>query len=282
MFRLVLDYPYTHIPAAIDVSGANNHGTSRDVAFVSDGLSKGSGALVFHSPASRVRVPNNPVFQHLHALKLETVVRLDRLGQRQNLIEGHLSFAFFVRPDGVLEGTAFGRQTPAGPKAWQGVNSASDSPDGVARMVPIGQWVNLRYEHDGFASIRLFIDDQLAAATYSIASPIRPVGSHGVHIGNWPDADVYTFAGLMDRVRIWRWDPDAAYQQFFCRAPGRCWTAIDSQLGQWADGPDGRERLRSLLQCIGDIQYRIINVVRGAGEDAIKANEEFGLRYRRL
>lgn len=282
MFRPLLHYPYRLVPEALDVSGADLHGITRDVGFVPDGMTTGSGALRFGAASSRVRVPPHSLFQHLHALKIETTVRLTSLGQRRNLVEGHLSFAFFIRPDGVLQGTARGRQSLGGPLDWYGTDSKSGSPDGVVRTVPVDQWVRLTYLHDGFASLRLFLDDRLVAATSSLGSPIRPVGPRGVHIGNWPDADAYAFQGDIDDTRLWRWEPDAAYHQFFCRPPGRCWRAVSGVLAAHFSGPDGREQLSELLRCVGRIQYELIQAVRGQGEDAVRINEEFALRYRRL
>jgi hypothetical protein len=280
MFQLILHHPYTHVPEAIDISGAGNHGVVRrpDVGFTPDGASVGSGALTFDLPTSRVSVPRTPVFQHLQALKIETIVRLRSLGDRRNLVEGEHSFAFFIQPDGTLWGTALGRQTPGGPLDWFGANSA---PTGGG-IVPLNQWVKLTYIHDGFATIRLYIDGQLVAINSSLHSPIRPVGPRGIHIGNWPPDDAYTFAGDIDDVRIWRWDPDAAYYQFFCRQPAGCWKQIVTDLGRWARGPEGQRRLRSLILCVGTAQTELIRAVRGQGEEAIRANEEFARRYRDL
>jgi hypothetical protein len=282
MFRLCLHYPYTHVAEAIDVSGADNHGRVRDVSFVPNGTARNSGALSFDVPSSRVAVVDRPAFAHLHALKIETVVRVRSLGQRRNLVEGHLSFAFYIHGNGVMQGTYLGRTSPGGPLTWQGVETHMDTPDGITRLIPINRWVKLTYLHDGFASLRLFVDDELAAAKYNFSSPIRPVGWRGVHIGNWPDADAYNFDGEIDDVRIWRWEPNAAYYQFFCRRPGKCWKEIYGRIGEWAAGPEGRERLRQLLLCIGMAQTEIIRSVRSQGEDAIKRNDDFARRYRDL
>lgn len=280
MFQLILHHPYTHLPEAIDISGADNHGTVRrpDVGFTPDGASPGSGALKFDLPTCRVLVPKTAMFDHLHAIKVETIVKVRRLGGRRNLVEGDNSFAFFIHPDGTLWGTALGRQTPGGPLGWFGANSALAA-NGI---VPLDQWVTLTYIHDGFASIRLYIDGQLVGSNSSLASPIRPVGPFGIHIGNWPPKDAYPFDGEIDDVRIWRWDPDAAYYQFFCRKPGAAWKPIFDDLAGWGQGPEGNMRLRELVQCVGKAQTELIRAVRSHGEDAIQANEQFARRYHAL
>jgi hypothetical protein len=282
VFRLILHHPYTRLAEAIDVSGAGSHGLARDVSFAPDGSSLGSGAFRYALPSSRVRVAPRPVFQHLHALKIEMTVRVGALGDRRNLVEGHLSFAFFIHPDGVLRGTALGRQASGGPLVWQGADSASGSPDGATRVVPVGQWVKLTYLHDGFASIRLLMDDELVAAYYGLASPIRPLGSYGLHIGNWPDADAYAFDGEVDDVKIWAWDPDAAYHQFFSRTSGRVWREVFRAIGGLGVDEIGGRRLATLLSCIGSAQNELIRTVRSAGEEAIAENERFSRRYREL
>jgi hypothetical protein len=277
VFKLILHHPYTRVPAAIDVSGVDNHGQVRDVDFSADGAAPGSGALNFNLPTSRVSVRATSVFHHLHALKIETRVKVHDLGERRNLVEGDHSFAFFIHPDQTLWGTALGRVTPGGALDWHGTSSST-----ATGLVPLNQWVTLTYIHDGFSSIRLFIDGTLVGATYGLRSPIRPVGPRGVQIGNWPAGDAYAFDGQIDDVKISRWDPEAAYHQFFCRTVDACWKGTFTDLARSADTPDGLRRLRSLWQCIGDAQAATIAAVRSQGEEVIRQNDEFARRYRDL
>ena len=63
MFQLILHYPFTHVPEAVDVSGADNHGVVRrpDVGFAPNGAATGSGALKFYLPTCRVSVTTTPL-----------------------------------------------------------------------------------------------------------------------------------------------------------------------------------------------------------------------------
>jgi hypothetical protein len=36
--------------------------------------------------------------------------------------------------------------------------TATHAPDGIVRTTPVGKWVTLRYEHDGYASLRIYMD----------------------------------------------------------------------------------------------------------------------------
>jgi hypothetical protein len=281
MFTLILHHPYRRVAEAIDISGADNHGLTRDVGLEADGQSPGSGALRFDAASSRAWVPTRPMFSRFHALKIEAVVRVQSLGVRRNIVEGHNSFAFFIHPDGSLLGTALTRVTPGGPLGWFGADSVQ-RPSGTPATVPTNTWVKLTYIHDGFAAIRLFINDTLVSVNNTLHSPIRPVGSLGLHIGNWPNADSYTFHGDIDDVRIWKWEPDAAYYNFFCRKTCGCWAHLFRGIGKAASGPEGHERLRSLLQCLGGVQTEIIRAVRRQDEGTLKAIEKLSRRYREL
>ena len=281
MFTPLLHHPYRRVAEAIDVSGADHHGSTRSVGFLADGQSSGSGALTFNSSSSRAWVRSKPAFGHLHALKIQAVVRVASLGARRNLVEGHNSFAFFIHPDGSLVGTALTRTSPGGPLGWFGADSVL-APAGAPMTVPTNTWVTLTYVHDGFSSIRLYIDGVLASVNNTLQASLRPVGSLGIHVGNWPNADHYTFHGEIDDVRLWKWEPDSAYHHFFCRHTCGCWRRVFAGLGEAAGGPEGRERLRSLLQCLGGLQTEIVRVVRRQDDPTLRHIEKLSRRYRDL
>jgi hypothetical protein len=288
MYQLILHHVYRNGPHAIDLSGAENDGLVTAASYLHDGAEPGSGALVFKSSHARVRVPLNKkgLFKHLFALKIEIVVRIDALGQRRNLVEGDASFAFFLDPDGHLWGAFNGPQYAGGPPVWHGANSRDNAPGGAPHKVPLGRWVTLRYEHDGYASLRLYIDDVLVAANYSLRSGIPPVVNTGINIGNWTLSDAYPFDGAVDEVKIWRWDPDEALGQFLGRPMDRCSAPCWRQLFDWLEQKlrDPHERLRILrmLHCIGAAQNDMLRLLRSKGEDAIAANAEHSEKYRKL
>ena len=280
MFQLILHHPYRRVPQAIDISGMNIHGTVHQpgTGFAEDGREPRSGALAFNDPRCRVRVRPAAVFQKLTALKIEMVVRLKAFGQRRNLIEGDSSFAFFIHPDGSLWGTSKGRESPTGPLDFFGTNT--EFPGGA--KVPLNQWVTLTFIHDGFSTIQLAIDGQVVASRNDLYSPILPVGGYGVHIGNWPAGDSYPFAGEIDDVKLWRWDPDAAQAQFFSREPGRCWKGVFDALTKMGRDEVGRRNLIALLKCLAARQHDLIRAVRSKGAAAVERNEHFSRRYREL
>jgi hypothetical protein len=281
MFKLVLHHDYRKVVAAIDISGADNHGHPNDVTVTPGDEPSGKGALNFAMPTSRISLKTKPMFTRLHALKIEMTARIGSLGQRRNLVEGDNSFAFFVHPNGVLAGTALSRLSAGGPLGWYGADSHMNSPSGGA-TVPANKWVKLTYIHDGFASIRLFIDDKLVAVNSSLHSSLRPVGSRGIHIGNWPAGNAYTFKGDIDEVRLWKWEPDSGYHHFFCQPPSCCWGDVFGAMGAWARGPDGRTRLQALLQCVGTVQTEIIRAVRRQDEATLREITKLSQRYHRL
>jgi hypothetical protein len=286
MYQLILHHIYRNGPYAIDLSGAENDGLVTAVSYQHNGVSSGSGALVFKSPHSRVRVPPKPIWRHLLALKIEIVVRVDAFGQRRNLVEGDDSFSFFVDPAGYLWGTFNGPQYAGGPLTWHGANSRDNSPDGIGRKVPANKWVTLRFEHDGYASVRLFIDDSLVAASYSIVAGVLPVSPAGVNIGTWTLSDTYTLDGAIDEVKIYRYDPDDMLGHFLCRPLDKksaaCWAVSFDWLTNALRDPGKRNRILDLMKCIAEAQNEAIRLLRSKGEDAITKNKKLSSEYHKL
>jgi hypothetical protein len=275
MFQLILHHTYRRQPIAIDVSGFNNHGVieSGSVGFSADGAQPDSGALVFNAASSRVSVASSALFARLIALKIEAIVRLDSDTDRYNLVEGDHSFAFFIEPGGVLTGTALNETVGGGPMQWLGASSA-------AGAVTLHQWVKLTYLYDGYCVLRLYVDDQLVAESTAFNRTLRPVQGKGVQIGNWPAGDQYAFFGLIDDVKIWRWDPEAPYRNFFGRTPA-CWNDTFKDLvGHEAE--DRGRTLRDLIRCIGPTLIVLVQAVRRGGDSVIRENDRFAREYRKL
>lgn len=254
MFKEILHYTFKRPFRAFDISSFHHHGKTSGVGFNADGAQSGSGAMVFNGQNSRVRVPHGKAWQDLGAVKTEALVRVDELGVRHNLVEGLLSFALFVRADGVVTGSFLAPEEPddsvsasnslaatvlggggspdpfstltatppdpdqpGGDFSWKGVNSDVEfSPDGVKRTVTPGDWTRVVFVHNGF-SLQLWFDDQMVGYRDDITSGVLGVQPGGVHIGAWPNADKYVLKGAMDRVRIWKFDPLFREKRFFCR-----------------------------------------------------------------
>lgn len=286
MLQLILHHTYKLLGEAVDVSGLGTHGRSLNVNYLPDGIAPGSGSIGFDQPGSRVRVKPHPVWRRLRALKIEAWVKVDALGVRQNIIEGDGSFAFFIHPDGELLGTFYAPMTAGGPITWHGASSVSNAVNGEPYYIPVGEWIKLTYLHDGFASLRLYVDDRLVAANYGLISAVPGVSGYGVHIGNWPAGDRFTFAGEIDEVKIWRYDADQMTEQFFCRpvdaTAASCLAEVLNHLNTLREDPETWERTLLYLRCIHQNQQKLIRAVRGLGEDAIRTAQDFSRRYQDL
>ena len=287
MFQLILHHVYRKGPYPIDISGAENDGIASAVGYIDDGIAAGSGALLFKSPYARVRVPWKPIWQHLLALRVEVVTRIDAVGARRNLVEGADSFAFAVDDLGRPWGAFNGPQLKGGPPGWHGASAATHSPDGIVRTVPIGKWVTLRYEHDGYASLRIYMDGVLVAANYyALVSGVPGVTGAGVNIGNWTIADQYQLNGAIDEVKIWRRDADDSFGHFLCRElskdSGRCWALFFDWLAAQLRNSDARPRVLRLMRCIASAQEEALRRIRAQGERAIEENRRLAEEYRKL
>lgn len=258
MFRKILHYTFRRSDAAFDISAFHQHGRPSGVGFSKDGASPNSGAVVFNGQSGRVSVPYGEVWQELGAIKVEALVRLDELGVRHNLVEGFLSFALFVRSDGVvtgsylapkqsggspfaasdsLVGTVLGgggspdpfstvTATPLDPEepalelTWAGVNTDPEfAPDGLKRTVAPDVWTHVTFIHNGF-SLQLWLDGELAGYRDDISSGVLGVQPGGVHIGAWPSSNKFVLKGALDEIRIWKLDPFSRERRFFCRPMG--------------------------------------------------------------
>lgn len=287
MFKLILHHTYKLAGEAVDISHNGNHGFRTATSYNHAGRFPDSGTLQFANNLSSVVVPSAPLWQNLRAVKIETWVKLSTLGQRRNLVEGELAFAFFIHPDGVLWGTFLGPAAPNASPTWHGANSDTIySPDGLKHTVPLNVWTKLTYIHDGVSSLRIYIDDTLVGANYDLVSPIPSVTAGGIHIGHWPGGNAYTFRGEIDEVKIWRYDPDAAYKQFFCRSMDSkqlaCWKVIFDNMASILRDKRQRDMLLDLMRCFSKLQEGLVRDIRSKGEKAIKINDEFSRRYQRL
>ncbi|WP_067832514.1 LamG-like jellyroll fold domain-containing protein [Actinomadura kijaniata] len=205
MYQLVMHHTYIG-GSTFDVSGKGNHGYPERVA---PGTGDASGSYVFDEPGSGILVPVSPTLQTLGALRIRMKIRVPAWdGARRNLVEGYLSFAFFLSGDGRLTGSIV---DAAG--NWTSV--ADD------RTVQPDTWHEVEMVHDGVGTLGLNTDGRVVAVRDDVPGPVRPVGSLGVAIGRWPDSSQYVFKGNIGELQLWRYDPVATVTQFLdccCRA----------------------------------------------------------------
>jgi hypothetical protein len=194
--RLVVHHTYNG-RHAFDVSENGNHGRPTAVA---RGTGAFGGSYLFSGGPSRVDIRPSPTLRQLRSVR----VRVRFFPQptpagslrRHNLVEGHLSFALFLNPDGSVQGTIVRRTG-----GWDGPRT------GTGMVVP-NQWNVVEFFHDGISYARLALNNSPLTERFDIPGPVRDVGPNGVAIGHWPEPDDrYTLEGWIDDVRIWAWDP---------------------------------------------------------------------------
>jgi Concanavalin A-like lectin/glucanases superfamily len=191
--RLVLWHNY-HGDVAFDLSENRNHGTIVDAVYDSPGFLD---SLHFTGGPGAVWVAPSTSLETLGAVRAQVHFHWDPTGShRHNLIEGELSFALFVNPDGSLQGTILNSLGN-----WEGATSAPG-------VVPTGEWHTAEFVHDGICHCELYLDGHVVAEGYSSPGPVASVSARGVAIAHWPEpSDVYSFEGYIDNVRVWCQDP---------------------------------------------------------------------------
>ncbi|NOJ98620.1 LamG domain-containing protein [Corallococcus coralloides] len=219
MLKLILDMDFQTLPPAVDQSDFSCHGRILH-AGRAPGRKLGSQALDFSHPAAAVRIALRPVWTSPSSLVVETWIRLRAHGVRHNIIEGDGSFALFVAADGGLVGSIFSMVEGDATPTWHSLSSTTDSPDGIPRPLPLGQWCMVTFVYDGVTSARLFIDGQQVASRNDYVAGIGPVGTAGVVIGNWTLMSQFAFDGLIDQVRVWKHDENALVKEFSRRPLG--------------------------------------------------------------
>ncbi len=283
MYRKICHHNYRYQGLAFDDTSFENHGLSHQTTFEPNGSAAGTGAARFAASGSRIRIANNPSWQHLKALRVQMLVRLDAYSHiRANLVEGHGAFAFYIEESGILAATVFGAETLGGPKVWHGVSSTPPySPDGLTHVVPVNQWVVVGVEHDGFANFILTIDGQVVGQRNDLVSSVPSVGGHGVNIGNWPDGDAYTLHGMIDELTIEKYDQDALTNEFTSRpltpAEGNCW--LDMIQAITAAIRSGDEQVRSAANILQWMRDQFVRQIAKQGPAIQKKNAEFAARF---
>ncbi len=193
MNELIVHHQYA-MGSTFDLSRHGNHGVPSDVAV---GAGSYSSSYLFESENSRILVLPSATLENPFSVAAMVRFRVDTnsLNQRQNLIEGYLSFALYIQPGGSLAGTIV---NSAG--TWQGftTNKGVVAPD---------VWHEAWLIHNGISSIQLQLDGLVVGQYDTVIGPVRSVGDLGLSIGNWPDLGAYPLHGYIDEVKVYRYDP---------------------------------------------------------------------------
>ncbi len=201
MNKLVVHHTYAH-GMTFDVSNNFNHGIPIDVT---PGSGNFAHTYEFQAGGSRINVEPSTTLSNLGAIR--AVVRFFHMPtgtqRRHNLIEGHLSFALFINPNGSLQGTIL-----AADDQWRGAVSAQG-------IVTPNEWHQAELLHDGVSRCQLRLDGTIVADAYDVRGRVRSVGNYGLAVGHWPDPPAaYTFEGYIDEVQLWKYDPAVDLRRF--------------------------------------------------------------------
>jgi hypothetical protein len=215
MNKLVVHHTYIH-GMAFDASNNRNHGYPQSVT---QAPAPYAPSFAFGVPDSRVVVPPSETLENLIAIRAIVTFHLDpKAGwHRFNLMEGHVSFALFVQPDGSLMGTIFDATSN-----WLGATSA-------AGIVTPGVWHTAELQYDGINECTLLLNGQAVASSYAARGAVRSVGPHGIAIGHWPETPgVYTFEGYVRESWLYKYDPVTAANDLLDPCCGKGRAALDA------------------------------------------------------
>jgi len=130
------------------------------------------------------------------------------------------------------------------------------------------RWHEAWLLHDGISILELQLDGRTVASSFAVPGPVRSVGPLGVAIGNWPDADAYTFAGYLAEVRVYRYDLRRDVESLLdpCCFDG---AAFDRAVQKLREGGH-LEALHRSPQEVLNVLIRLTALLRGQNERAAR------------
>ncbi|MEM7121736.1 MAG: LamG-like jellyroll fold domain-containing protein [Pseudomonadota bacterium] len=173
---------------------------------------------------------------------------------------------------------------PAGKKLdWVGVNSdTGHAPDGVRRLVPVGQWVSVSFIRDA-KGFRLYIDGTLVGERTDEEALVRSVQGAPIVIGAWPNSDAYTLAGRVRKIEIWKYDHSFRFRAFLCGfkdGDERAYAvALYAKLIEAIGDEETRNTITEVLTCLNAAEEGLLKAIRTSGDDKHRIAEEGFARY---
>jgi len=189
-FNLILHHSYRDGEAR-DISGCGNHARLCTPGAV-EGRRPSEQSFYFNGENDRIVVIPSKSLSNLRALRATAWIWVEEFGQRRNIMEGFLSFAFSIDANArLLAGVYDGVR-------WYGIHSAPGA-------VPIQEWVEIKCIFDGIDTSLLYVNESLVANMYNPTGKIQDVQwPFGFCIGAWPDGDKYVFKGKIAEIKLWR------------------------------------------------------------------------------
>lgn len=145
--------------------------------------------------------------QRFTGLKVEALVYPTSKTRRLNIVEGWMSFAFFVESNRSLMATIYDGHN------WVPVKSGKVK-------VPLNKWSSVSFEYDGISIGLLTMNGTNVGSSLNMPMGMRQPHQN-ITIGHWPSGDGrYTFIGNMGHARISKRDYEdfwrAAVIMLFC------------------------------------------------------------------
>lgn len=173
---------------ALDMSDFSNH------AYFFGGISLNTGFVKFLDSQARLEIPvRDDSLSRFAALRVQARVRPGPITRRFNIVEGWMSFALMILPDGRLMATVYDGEN------WVGLESGSHT-------VTPNQWSSIMFEYDGISIASLWLDGVTVQSKFDMPVAIKPPREL-IALGYWPRGDGrYTLLGDLGHVRIERRD----------------------------------------------------------------------------
>jgi hypothetical protein len=248
-----------------------------DPDFLTDGMTRGSGAVRFYQTGARIHVNPSPSWTPIGGIMGEvTLRRQPSAGPLVHTLLDSDSFQLTLRQDNLV---AWFRGTPLSYAEISAYFDAVGSPYSVAH----GPWVRLGFLHDGLNTMELYADGQLIARRSGPLNGVASLGGNGLNIGNSRTGDTF-LNGEIDEVKIWRADPARVDQDFFNRPWDRqtaeCWAEFFASLAAALEKhPDCAAFLRRSVQ---ESQARLRRATVGNGPQTRDRFYHSSSEYQRL
>jgi hypothetical protein len=280
VWEMICHHTYKCHGVPVDLSFYDSHGTT-DAQFLPDGATPGSGALRF-SPGNRVRVATNAGWSRLGGVRAEFIARTTHSHELQGLIEADGAFAVYLQ-NGFLFASFNANPSVNGGVGWDTLGTYHDGLEFPGYRIPVGQWLRLIFEHDGFMQMRLLVDDEPVTRRRTVLSSIRGVGPKGICIGSGFGPN-QTFGGDIDEIRVWRLDPKRMQRQFlerpFDETTANCWAGhLQSLLAALKAQGQCAEAVTRDIKAAFD---RFMRAIDALGPETRQRNEFIRQRYAEL
>lgn len=231
--------------------------------------------VTFQGADAQLEVPVlNDSLSRFAALRIQAFVRPRTVTHRYNIVEGWMSFAFFIESDGRLIATIYDGNK------WIG-------PDSGSTTVPANKWSRISFEYDGISIAKLKIDGKIVGSRLDMPYMMRQP-QQVITLGHWPRRDDrYTFQGDLGHIRIERRDYEDiwrdAMQTAFCK---RHLTSAQANAKREIEylfttlDPSKQEHLRECAIKQMEHMRQFMNKLRGIGPREVAHLRQLGDRLR--